>query len=93
MDLGFTPGMGLTHLLEHVPSMKRNRRTPEQIIRELREADADLANGMALPEVCKKPGVAANIDYRWRDLTMGSTPISECRDSVTRSRRRCAGRA
>ncbi len=38
--------------------MKRNRHTPEQIIRKLREADADLAGGMALPEVCKKLGVA-----------------------------------
>jgi transposase-like protein len=47
--------------------MKRNRHTPEQIIRKLREADADLAGGMALPEVCKKLGVAENTYYRWRN--------------------------
>ena len=45
----------------------RNRHTPEQVIRKLREADADLANGMALPEVCKKLGIAENTYYRWRN--------------------------
>ena len=40
--------------------MKRNRHTPEQIIRKLREADADLAIGLAVPEICKKLGVAEN---------------------------------
>lgn len=33
--------------------MRRNRHTPEQIIRMLREADADLAGGLAVPEICK----------------------------------------
>ena len=47
--------------------MKRNRHTPEQIIRKLPEADADLAGGMALPEVCKKLGVAESTYYRWRN--------------------------
>ncbi len=47
--------------------MKRNRHTPEQIIRKLREADADLSDGMALPEVCKKLGIAENTYYRWRN--------------------------
>ena len=47
--------------------MKRIRHTPEQIIRKLREADADLANGLALPEVCKKLGIAENTYYRWRN--------------------------
>ena len=46
---------------------RRRRHTPEQIIRKLREADADLANGLALPEVCKKLGVAENTYYRWRN--------------------------
>ena len=47
--------------------MKRIRHTPEQIIRKLREAEADLANGSALPEVCKKLGIAENTYYRWRN--------------------------
>ncbi len=47
--------------------MKRNRHTPEQVIRKLREADADLAAGMAIPDLCKKLGIAENTYYRWRN--------------------------
>ena len=47
--------------------MKRNRHTPEQIIRKLREADAELAKGTAVPEVCKDLGIAENTYYRWRN--------------------------
>ncbi len=38
--------------------MKRIRHSPEQIIRKLREADAELAKGTAIPEVCKALGIA-----------------------------------
>ena len=48
-------------------SMKRIRHSPEQIIRKLREADAELAKGTAIPEVCKALGVAENTYYRWRN--------------------------
>jgi putative transposase len=47
--------------------MKRRRHTPEQIIRKLREADAELAKGVAIPEVCKALGIAENTYYRWRN--------------------------
>jgi transposase-like protein len=47
--------------------MKRNRHTPEQIIRKLREADADLAGGLGVPEICKKLGVSEQTYYRWRN--------------------------
>ena len=47
--------------------MKRIRHTPEQIIRKLREADAELAKGTPIPEVCKGLGVAENTYYRWRN--------------------------
>ncbi len=33
--------------------MKRIRHSPEQIIRKLREADAEAAKGTAIAEVCK----------------------------------------
>ncbi len=46
---------------------RRRRHTPEQIIRKLREADAELAHGTAIPEVCKKLGIAENTYYRWRN--------------------------
>ena len=47
--------------------MKRIRHSPEQIIRKLREADAELAKGTAIPEICKSLGTAENTYYRWRN--------------------------
>ena len=47
--------------------MKRIRHSPEQIIRQLREADAELARGATVPEVCKALGIAENTYYRWRN--------------------------
>jgi putative transposase len=47
--------------------MKRIRHSPEPIIRKLREADAELAKGTAIPELCKAPGIAENTDYRRRN--------------------------
>ena len=46
--------------------MKRIRHSPEQIIRKLREADAELAKGVAIPEVCKALGIAEATYHRWR---------------------------
>jgi hypothetical protein len=40
--------------------MKRTRHTPEQIVRKLREADAELAKGTAVPEICKALGVSVS---------------------------------
>jgi hypothetical protein len=34
------------------------RRTPEQIQRLLREADRDLAKGLAVADVCRKLGIS-----------------------------------
>jgi putative transposase len=47
--------------------MKRIRHSPEQIIRQLREADAELANGISVGDICKKLGIAENTYYRWRN--------------------------
>jgi putative transposase len=47
--------------------MKRIRHSPEQIVRKPREADAELAKGTAVPEVCKALGIAENTCYRWRN--------------------------
>ena len=47
--------------------MKRIRHSPEQIIRKLREADAELAKGTGIPEVCKALGVSEQTYYRWRN--------------------------
>ena len=47
--------------------MKRIRHSPEQIIRKLREADAELARGTAVPEVCKALGMDYTRQFRTRD--------------------------
>ena len=47
--------------------MKRIRHTPEQVVRKLREADAELAKGTGVPEICKALGVSENTYYRWRN--------------------------
>ena len=46
--------------------MKRIRHSPEQILRKLRAADAELAKGAAIPEICKALGIAGNTYYRRR---------------------------
>ena len=46
--------------------MKRKRHSPEQVVRKLREADADLAAGRTVEEACKKLGVTTNTYYRLR---------------------------
>ena len=48
--------------------MKRIRHSPEQVIRKLREADAELARGIAVPEICKALGIAdeTSSDYHSR---------------------------
>lgn len=47
--------------------MKRKRHSPEQIIRKLREAEADLAKGRPVEEACKKLGVTEQTYYRWQN--------------------------
>ena len=47
--------------------MKRIRHSPEQIIRKLHEADAELAKGAAVPEICKALGISEDTYYRWRN--------------------------
>jgi transposase-like protein len=47
--------------------MKRRRHTPEQIIRKLREADAELAAGRTIGEVCQKLEISEPTFQRWRN--------------------------
>jgi putative transposase len=42
------------------------RHTPEQIVRKLRQAEADLANGLTIGQVCQKLGVSEQTFHRWR---------------------------
>lgn len=46
--------------------MKRKRHTPDEIIRKLREAEAELGSGRRIADVCKKLGVSEVTFHRWR---------------------------
>jgi putative transposase len=44
----------------------RRRRTAEEVTRLLREADHDLAKGLAVSDICRKQGIALATYYKWR---------------------------
>ncbi len=46
--------------------MKRTRHTPEQIMGKLRQAEADLAGGLTIGQLCRKLGVSEPTYHRWR---------------------------
>jgi len=46
--------------------MKRKYHTAEQIVNKLREADASLASGGTLEQVCKQLGISDATYYNWR---------------------------
>jgi transposase-like protein len=46
--------------------MKRILHTPEQIVSKLREADAAIAAGTAVDQVCKQLGISGATYYNWR---------------------------
>jgi transposase-like protein len=45
----------------------RKRRSPEQIIASLREADGVLSSGQSVAQVCQKLGVCEQTYHRWRN--------------------------
>jgi putative transposase len=45
----------------------KKRHTPEQIVRKLRQADAELAAGASVPEVARNLGVSEATFHRWRN--------------------------
>jgi putative transposase len=44
----------------------QTRRTAEEVTRSLRDFDRDLANGLTVPDLCRKVGIAETTYYRWR---------------------------
>ncbi len=46
--------------------MGRKRRTAEQIISKLREAEVEIARGLSIGEVCRKLEITEQTYYRWR---------------------------
>ncbi len=47
--------------------MKRARHTPEQVIRELHDADRMHAEPRSIAEIAKELGVSENTYHRWRN--------------------------
>ena len=48
-------------------SLRRKRRSPEQIIVHLREADGMLSAGQSIAQVCQKLAVCEQTYHRWRN--------------------------
>lgn len=48
-------------------STRRKRHSPEQIVARLREAEALLASGQSIAQVCQKLAVSEQTYYRWRN--------------------------
>jgi len=46
--------------------MKRKFHTPEQIVRKLREADATIASGSTIEQVCRQLQISDATYYNWR---------------------------
>ena len=58
--------------------MSRRRRTPEQIITALREAEVGLANGETVALVSRELGISEQTYYRWRQ-EFGGMKIDQAR--------------
>jgi len=46
--------------------MKRKLRTPEQIVKKLREADTAIASGSTVEQVCRQLQISDATYYNWR---------------------------
>jgi len=46
--------------------MRRKLHTPEQIVKKLRDADAAIASGTTVEQVCKQLGISDATYYNWR---------------------------
>ena len=51
---------------ERDTQMKRRLHTPEQIVNKLRDADAQIAAGSTVEQVCKQLGISDATYYNWR---------------------------
>ncbi len=46
--------------------MKRRNHSPERIVRMLRQADANIAAGSTIEQICKELGISDATYYTWR---------------------------
>jgi transposase-like protein len=76
----------------------KKRRSAEQIVGLLRQADVDLGKGLKVPEVCRKLGVTQQTYYRWRTKYGGmgrkmAKQLQELQKENTRLKRLVADQA
>ncbi len=64
--------------------MSAKRHHPWEIERKLDHAEAELAEGATVVEVCKKLGISEQTYYRWRSHYRGHEPDSEAKDTPDR---------
>lgn len=62
--------------------MKQKHHTPEQIVGILRQAEARMAQGQGMDQICRAFGVSEATYYRWKN-SYGSMPL----DHVKRLKR------
>jgi transposase-like protein len=55
--------------------VKRKRHSPEQIVRKLRDAEAELAGGKSIDEVCRKLEVSRQTYFRWKKEYGGTSSL------------------
>ncbi len=51
--------------------MKRKRHTPEQVIRKIRDGEKMQAQGIELPEICRRLEISVQTYQRWRKQYQG----------------------
>ena len=60
--------------------VKRKRHTPEEIIRKLRDAEADLAAGLEIGQVCQSPLRRSSFGYEGRKLAVSEATFHRWRN-------------
>jgi putative transposase len=68
--------------------MRRKRHSPEQIIRKLRDAEAELSLGASMKSVCKKLEISEATYRRWKNEYGGMKG-----DEVKRLKKRKRGKS
>ncbi|MFN5756095.1 MAG: transposase [Planctomycetia bacterium] len=57
----------------------KKRRSAEQIVGLLRQADVDFGKGANVPDVCRRLGISQQTYYRWRTKFAPNKPRAEDR--------------
>jgi putative transposase len=53
--------------MKEILKMKQKRHQPTQIIGMLRDAEADLAAGLSIGQICQKLSISEGTFHRWRN--------------------------